>query len=78
MNDHIGTIVSYLGRKHSPRVVRTWLQEFGYVYDGLDRAVSERGERIDRELDNHAKRLAERAQMGADTPRIVGRSGVIR
>jgi hypothetical protein len=55
------------------RVIDTWLQEFGYAT--LAAAVTERPERIRRELDIHAKRLADRAQMSRA---VVGRAGVIR
>jgi hypothetical protein len=61
-------------------VTLSWLQEFGYPVNlaGLNQAVNERGKmRVGIELDVHAKRLAERAQMGPAT-RITGRSGVIR
>ncbi len=73
-------------RRLPPRVVHTWLQEFGYhrmdaptdAYEALDRAMTERGlTRLATELDVHAKRLAERAQMGPAT-RITGRTGVIK
>lgn len=60
------------------RVTTTWLQEFGYPvnFAGLNQAVNERSrERLGRELDIHAKRLADRAQMSRA---VVGRAGVIR
>lgn len=41
-----------------PRVVETWLQEFGYKT--LADAVAERPTRIRRELMQHGKRLADR------------------
>lgn len=73
-----------LYERFETRVLRTWLTEFGYtepdVNDGLRTAAAERGPRLERELDAHGKRLAERemaaARMG--TTRITGRPGVIR
>lgn len=69
--------------KFSPRIIGTWLVEFGYARDvecdqfvGLSIATQERGPRIARELDIHAKRLADRAQMGPQ--RMQGRAQVIR
>jgi hypothetical protein len=67
---------------HFPqRVVLTWLNEFGYVspdvVSGLNKALRERSaDRLFRELDLHAKRLADRAQM--EPQRMQGRAGVIR
>ncbi len=70
-----------------PRVVNTWLMEFGYTSeaaespfvgaaDSLEWAVMERGARIRRELVIHAKRLADRQTMGAG--HVVCRTEVIR
>ncbi len=73
MSSH-GQVLAYLVRKHHARVLDTWLTEF--AYPDLNTAVSDRGVRIDRELDVHAKRLADRSQMGPT--RMQGRSGVIR
>lgn len=67
----------------SPRIVDTWLAEFGYTHnadempaDALEWAVIERGGRIRHEMSIHAKRLAERQTMGPT--RIASRSEVIR
>ena len=68
---HATMIVARFG----PRVIDTWLQEF--AYPSVVAACIERGPRTEQEIHNHAKRLAERAQMGPAT-RITGRSGVIR
>ena len=63
-----------LRQMFNPRVLDTWLQEFGYTSpeapspfigaaDPLEWAVMERGGRIRNELVAHSKRLADRAQM---------------
>lgn len=64
-------------RRFGSRVVSTWLDEFGYgsTSEGYAAALWERAGRIERELDAHDKRLADRAQMQRAP---VGRAGVIR
>lgn len=59
----------------APRIVDTWLQEF--AYPSLIAAATCRGQRLERELDNHAKRLAASAQMDRGRTFITGRAGVI-
>ena len=62
-------------RQTPARVVSTWLTEFGYTQHTCADVLQERGERFVRELEQHGKRLADRATM-ARPP--VGRTGVIR
>lgn len=73
----------HIRRTHTPRVITTWLQEFGYRCEGVPgrdvilAVAGERGlTRWARELDAHGKRLADRAQF--DSRRMTGRAGVIR
>lgn len=54
-------------------VLTTWLAEYGY--QTFADAWADRASRIERELDAHGKRLADRAQMSRAP---VGRAGVIR
>jgi hypothetical protein len=72
-----GDFANALFGRFGNRVVSSWLQEFGYAIrdDGLLLAVMERAARLHRELDAHAKRLADRAQMQR-APQ--GRASVIR
>jgi hypothetical protein len=74
--------IRHIRTQHHPRVVASWLNEFGYVphgdsdqFEALSRACQERGPRLERELDAHGKRLADRAQMQRA---VVGRAGVLR
>lgn len=69
-----GQFLAALVRQFPGRIIDTWLQEFGYA--DLNKAVVERGARLGRELDLHAKRLADRAQM--QSAPIVGRARFIR
>lgn len=65
-------------RQMDERVVLSWIQEFGYKSYTAGMIAAERGTtRWAVELQQHGKRLAERAQM--DGPRrIAGTSSVIR
>jgi hypothetical protein len=75
----IGQLVTALRGRFTNRVCDTFCQEFGYKgaedVDPLLLAVADRQGRIARELDKHAKRLAERATMGP--ARLTSRSSVI-
>jgi hypothetical protein len=75
----LGEFVQDLRRRYSARVIDTWLQEFGYKgasdVDPLLLAVASRSDRLERELDAHGKRLADRAKMQRA---VVGRAGVLR
>jgi hypothetical protein len=74
-----------------PKVVESWLMEFGYIQVRLDNAadftmddtshsltvaVAERGPRILRELTKHRERMAAKATM-APSLRITARSTVL-
>lgn len=64
------------------RVTLSWLNEFGYIHPdvvtGLARAYDERGSRLARELEQHGRRMADRATMERGKTFITGRAGVIR
>lgn len=74
--------VTSIKTRFSPRIIESWLHEFGYAFrPGFDTymtllgVAAERGPRLERELDLHGKRLAERARMSSAP---VGRAAVIR
>jgi hypothetical protein len=76
----IGQLVKALRARFTNRVCDTFCLEFGYKgaedVDPLLLAVADRQGRIARELDTHAKRLADRATMGPGAS-ITSRSTVI-
>lgn len=76
----VGQLVTELRSRFGARVCDTFCQEFGYQgahdVDPLLLAVADRQGRIARELDKHAKRLADRATMGP--ARIMCNTEVIR